>query len=608
MQKQGVILVFFLVGFLGLLLKAAQLQVVDDTYKAKANRTTLIKKTLYPSRGTIYDRNNKLLVLNNPIYNVSATYNKVSKDIDTLKLCSLLDIDPNTFAERLNKRWRDPRYSKSVPFTFYSKVDPKAVGRFMEHLHEFEGFETTIRNIRSYPHQNAGHTLGFMGEANKSDIADGQFALGDYLGKTGLEKFYDTTLRGTKGQQYVLKDVVGRESSSYQDGKLDVNPIAGNDLITTIDLELQSYIEEIMVGKKGSVVAIEPQSGEILAMASSPNYNPNVLNISSDRGEVYTQLSQDSINKPLLNRSITTKYPPGSIFKPIISLIAMQEGVWSPYKSVNCPGYYQYRTFKYGCHPHVSPLRLKTALQHSCNSYFFQMLRDVVEKEGWSNPEIGLTILNEHLYDFGLGVATGIDVPGESRGFVPTPKYYNDLYNDQYSTWKSTYIMSIGIGQGELEFTTLQIANLAAILANRGYSIQPHLVKQIVTPQGDIENKTFEKRRVRIDEEHFGPVIDGMRQTVQYGTGQAAAVTGVTVCGKTGTAQNPHGKDHSVFFAFAPKDDPQIAVAVFIENGGFGATIASPMAGLVIEKYLKGEISPYKKNTETRMKEINLIQ
>jgi len=608
MQKQAVILMFFLVGFLGLLLKAAQLQIVDDTYKAKANRTTLIKKTLYPSRGTIYDRNNKLLVLNNPIYNVSATYNKVSQDIDTLKLCSLLEIDPSTFAERLNKNWKDARYSKSVPFTFYGKVNPKAVGSFMEHLHEFKGFETTIRNIRSYPHKNAGHTLGFMGEANKTDIAEGEFSLGDYLGKTGIEKYYDSILRGTKGQQYVLKDVVGRESSSYQDGNLDVNPKAGKDLITTIDLDLQAYIEEVMVGKKGSVVAIEPKTGEILAMVSSPNYDPNVLNFNSDRGEIYTQLSQDSINKPLLNRSITTKYPPGSIFKPIISLIALQEGVWNPNRSVNCPGFYQYRTFKYGCHPHVSPLRLKSALQHSCNSYFFQMLRDVVEKEGWSNPEIGLTILNEHLYDFGLGVTTGIDVPGESRGFVPTPKYYNNLYNDKYSTWKSTYIMSIGIGQGELEFTTLQIANLAAILANRGYYIQPHLVKQIVSPEGKIEDQLFDKRMVRIDKKHFVPVIDGMRQTVQYGTGQAASVAGVTVCGKTGTAQNPQGKDHSVFFAFAPKDDPQIAVAVFIENGGFGATIASPITGLVIEKYLKGEISPYKKNTETRMKEMNLIQ
>ena len=608
MQKQGYILVFFLVGFLGLLLKAAQIQVLDDTYKAKANRTTLIKKTLYPSRGTLYDRNHKLLVLNNPIYNVNATYNKVSKNIDTTKFCSLLEIDRSTFAERLNKKWRDPRYSKSVPFTFYSNANPKAIGSFMEHLHEFEGFETTIRNTRSYPHSNAAHTLGFMGEATKSDIANSEFSLGDYLGKTGLEKYYDSTLRGSKGQQYVLKDVVGRESSSYQNGSLDVNPVAGNDLITTLDIELQAYVEEIMVGKRGSVVAIEPATGEILTMVSSPNYDPNVLNFNSERGDVYTNLSQDSINKPLLNRSITTKYPPGSIFKPILSLIAMQEGVWSPYKSVNCPGYYQYRTFKYGCHPHVSPLSMKSALQHSCNSYFFQMLRDVVEKEGWSNPEVGLTILNEHLYDFGLGVKTGIDIPGESRGFVPTPKYYNDLYNDKYSTWKSTYIMSIGIGQGELELTTLQIANLATILANRGYYIQPHLVKQVVSPQGEIKNEQHEKRSVRIDAEHFEPVIDGMRQTVQYGTGQSAAVTGVTVCGKTGTAQNPQGKDHSVFFAFAPKDDPQIAVAVFIENGGFGATIAAPMTGLVIEKYLKGEISPYKKNTENRMKAINIIQ
>ncbi len=608
MQKQGVILAFFLLSFVGLLLKAAQIQILDSTYSAKADRTTLVKKTLYPSRGIIYDRNGKLLVLNNPIYNINVTYNKVSPEIDTTKLCELLKIDKETYVQNLNKNWRDARYSKSVPFTFMSKVDPEVIGRFMEHLHSFEGFETSIRNIRNYPHQSASHTLGFMGEADKDDIASGKYELGDYIGRTGLEMEYDSILRGQKGQQYLLKDAVGRESSSYENGKLDESPKAGQDLVSTIDLDLEAYIEELMEGKKGSVVAIEPSTGEILAMVSAPNYDPNSLNVDSGRGEVYTKLINDKANKPLLDRSITTKYPPGSIFKPILSLIALQEGVWYPSKAVSCNGYYQYRTFKYGCHPHVSPLSMKSAILHSCNSYFFQMLRDLVEKEGWNNPGVGLNILNEHLYDFGLGVKTGIDLPGENRGFLPTTKYYNDLYNDKYSSWKSTYIMSIGIGQGEFEFTTLQIANLASILANRGFYIQPHLIKEIENPDGTSTVPRYSPKRVRIDEEHFTTVIDGMRQTVQYGTGASAGVPGIQICGKTGTAQNPQGKDHSVFFAFAPKDDPQIAVAVFIENGGFGATVAAPISGLVIEKYLKGEISPYKKRTETNMKEIKLIE
>lgn len=608
MQKQIVILAFFLVCFLGILVKAAQIQIVDRTYAAKADRTTLFKKTVYPSRGTVYDRNGKLLVLNNPIYNINVTYNKISPNIDTSKFCKLLDIDKATFVKNLDKNWRSPRYSKSVPFTFMSKVEPKAIGRFMEHMHSFKGFETSIRNIRSYPHQSASHVLGFMGEVNKDDIATGEYQLGDYIGRTGLEMEYDSILRGVKGLQYLLKDAVGRESSSYENGSLDISPKAGQDLRSTLDLELQSYIEELMTGKKGSVVVIEPATGEILSMVSAPSYDPNVLNVNSGRGEIYADLSNDDVNQPLLDRSITTKYPPGSIFKPIISLIAMQEKVWYPGKAISCAGYYQYRTFKYGCHPHVSPLSLKSAILHSCNSYFFQMLRDIVEKEGWSNPGVGLSILNEHLYDFGLGTKTGIDIPGENRGFIPTPKFYDDLYNDKYSSWKSTYIMSIGIGQGEFEFTTLQIANLASILANKGYYIRPHLIKEFVNSDGTSDVVKLSRNQVRIDAQHFEPVLDGMRQTVQYGTGVAASVPNIEVCGKTGTAQNSHGRDHSVFFAFAPKEDPKIALAVFIENGGFGSDVAAPISGLIIEKYLSGKISPFKKKVENRMKSLTLIE
>ncbi len=607
-NKQTSIILLFFVAFSALIIKAAQLQVFDESYQTQARRTTLVKKQTYPSRGLVYDRDGELLVLNNPIYNVKVTYKDLPEQFDTAKLCALLEIDRDYVRKNITKNWKDPKYSRSVPFTFLSKVSPEKMGRFLEHLHDFQGFEASIRNVRSYPHQNAAHLLGFMAEANQKDIDIRGFDLGDYLGRTGLEMQFDSLLRGIKGQQYVLKDNLGREVSEYNEGDRNKPAIAGKDLVTTLDLDLQSYIEEIMQGKKGSVVALEPNSGEILAMVSSPNYDPNALAINAQRGEVFNALQTDTLNKPFLDRSLNAKYPPGSIFKPILSLIALEEGVWTPNKFVSCPGFYQYRTFKYGCHEHPSPLAMKSAIQTSCNSYFFQMLRDLVEKEGWSNPEIGLTILNDHLNDFGLGRKLGVDIPGERTGFVPTPAFYNKLYNDKYSTWKSTYIMSIGIGQGELELTTLQIANLAAILANRGYYITPHVLKGLIGPEQSLELASYPKHSVKISPEHFDPVIEGMRRTIEYGSGVSAKVPGIKSAGKTGTAQNPFGEDHSVFFAFAPLDDPKIALAVFVENAGFGATVASPIAGLILERYLKGEISPFMKNTEERIKRMNFLK
>lgn len=609
-NKQTSIILLFFIAFSALIIKAAQLQVFDDSYQSQARRTTLVKKQTYPSRGLVYDRNGNLLVLNDPIYNLNVTYKDLPETFDTAKLCSLLDIDRDYVRKNIVKDWRDRKYSRSVPFTFLSKVSPEKMGRFLEHLHDFQGFESSIRDVRSYPHKNAAHLLGFMGEANQKDIDLLGFDLGDYIGRTGLEMQYDSLLRGVKGQKYVLKDNLGREVSEYNDGDRNKTAIAGKDLVTTIDLKLQSYIEEIMQGKKGSVVALEPSTGEILAMVSTPNYDPNDLAINAKRGDVFNQLMSDTLNKPFLDRSLNAKYPPGSIFKPILSLIALEEGVWTPDKYVSCKGYYQYRSFKYGCHEHPSPLSMISAIQTSCNSYFFQMLCDLVEKEGYSNPEIGLTILDDHLNDFGLGRKLGVDIPGERSGFIPTPAFYNKLYNDKYSTWKSTYIMSIGIGQGELELTTLQIANLAAILANRGYYITPHVTKGLINPDNEesLETIAYEKNKVRISPKHFDPVIEGMRRTIEYGSGGSAKVPGIISAGKTGTAQNPFGKDHSVFFAFAPLDNPKIAVAVFVENAGFGATVAAPISGLILEKYLKGEISPYMKNTENRVKQMNFLK
>ncbi len=607
-ERHTIILGFCLICFSSLIIKAAQLQIFDKTYAERAERTTLDKITLYPSRGLIFDRNEKLLVFNNPIYELKAIYSQISADIDTQLFCTLLEIDKETFSKNLDKNWRSNRYSKSTPFVFLSKIDPEIFSRFQEYLHEFQGFYPSIRNIRSYPHSSAGHVLGYMGEVDQKILTDSStYQLGDYIGKTGLEKTYENLLRGEKGHRFVLKDNFGREVASLDKGKLDSFPTSGSDLVSTLDLDLQAYGEELMQGKRGSIIAIEPSTGEILCMISAPNYDPNDLKLGSQRGEAFKKLYQDSINKPFLDRAINAKYPPGSIFKPILSLIAFQEGVSYPSKYVPCKGYYQYKTFKYKCHEHSPTGNVKIALQHSCNSYFFSMVRDLIEIEGFDSPEIGLTKLNNYLDKFGLGRSLGLDHFNETKGFVPTPAFYNKLYDDPYSRWKSTYIMSIGIGQGELELTTLQMANLAAILANRGHYFTPHLIKGSGDLSFRIHPKYKRKNYVGIDLKHFEPVLEGMRRAVQYGTGFKANVPGIEILGKTGTSQNPFGEDHSVFFAFAPADDPKIAIAVYVENAGFGGDIAAPIAGLMIEKYIKGETTPFMKNTEAFILAKNLL-
>ena len=608
--RQLPILLFFLIGTAVLIYRVAELQIFDDSYQKLAEKTILDKQVVYPSRGLIYDRNGKLLTYNKPIYDLEVIYRNVDPNMDTTLFCKLLDIDVETFEKNINKNWRDKRYHKALPFTFLSKINPETYSQFQEHLFRFPGFYPLVRNIRAYPHSNAPHILGYLGEVDQSKIdnSNQEYQAGDYIGMSGLEKYYESDLKGEKGVKFLLRDNVGREVSSFKNGRLDSLASEGKDLVSTIDLDLQNYCETLMQNKRGSIVAIEPETGEILTMLSSPSYDPNVLNLDEDRGKAFFELTEDKDQKPLLDRSIAARYPPGSIFKPILSLIAFQEGVFHPYQPVPCKGFYQYKTFKYGCHEHTYPSNVKTALLHSCNSYFFTMVRDLIEKEGFNNPSVGLNILNEHLYDFGLGQKLGIDLVHEESGFVPTPDYYKYLYRKERGRWYSTYIMSIGIGQGELELTTVQMANLAAILANRGYYYTPHLIRSIGGKEVLNDPNYVERKEVRIDKEHFEPVIDGMLKTITMGTGYKAYVRGLDICGKTGTSQNSQrdGKDHSVFFAFAPKDDPKIAIAVYVENAGFGGDIAAPLAGLVIEKYLNKKVK--RPNTEEQIKNINLIE
>lgn len=594
-SRQLPIVISFILGALVLVIKLAQLQIFDQSYKQLAQQTVLDKQTIYPARGLIYDRNNNLLTLNKTIYDLEAIYRNLNPNMDTSLFCSLLELDRSEFETRINKNWSDRRFHKSLPFNFLTKIEQDKYGRFQEHLFRFPGFYPVTRNIRAYPHSNAAHMLGYLGEVDYSMVSgtDAQYEPGDYIGMSGLERYYEKILRGKKGTKFLLRDNVGREVSSFNEGKLDSVAVEGTDLYTGVDLELQKYGEMLMQNKRGSVVAIEPATGEILVMFSSPAYDPNDLNLDRDRGAAFKKLTEDKIQKPLLDRSISARYPPGSIFKPVLSLIALQEGVFTANTFVPCPGFYQYKSFRYGCHEHPSAGNIPAALMHSCNSYYFTMIREVIEKDGFNNPASGLNLLNDYLYKFGLGNKLGVDLLHEAEGFVPTPEYYKYLYREEQGKWYSTYVMSIGIGQGELELTTLQMANLAAIIANRGFYYTPHIVKAFGDENMQLDEKYRSKKTVGIDRSHFEPVIEGMSLAIRSGTGYLANVNGLDICGKTGTSQNTQsdGKDHSVFYAFAPRENPKIAIAVYVENAGFGGVIAAPMASLIIEKYLTGEIS-----------------
>lgn len=611
-EKSKIILIVFGICAFILTAKTAQLQIFNNTYKEQARRTTLDKTTKYPARGLIYDRNGELLVSNNTIYDINVIYNNVSEDIDTAEICSLLGIDVETFKRNIVKNWNSPQYHKAIPFTFLSRVKPEQFSVFQEHLHKFPGFYPIERNIRTYPHQNVAHALGFLGEVDKEDLNpsnNNDYKSGDYIGRSGLERTYEYALKGEKGVGYVLKDNLGRYVESFDNGRLDSSAISGSDIVSTIDLKLQAYGETLMQNKMGSIVAIEPSTGEILTMISSPTYNPNLLNLDRNRGVSYDSLSQDTLYRPLFDRSVMAKYPPGSLFKTIFSLIAMQKGILTENRTIYCDGSYEVDSkgkYVQGCHHHPTPYNVPLAIQHSCNSYYYQILREFIDSYGYTTPGIGLDTLISYLNDFGLGHKLGIDYHTEEKGFLPSSEFYDRLYPNLANGWRSTYILSLGIGQGELELTTLQMANLAAILANRGYYYTPHLVKSFVKDEFTLDDTYTVPKRVRIDRAHFDPVIEGMARVTTMGTGQLAYIPGIDICGKTGTSQNS-GKDHSVFFAFAPRENPKIAIAVYVENAGFGGDIAAPIASLMIEKFINGSISERKQRLEDRMLNLRLI-
>lgn len=602
-----------------LLLKATQLQLVSETYKVKEQNVTLNRLWQNPGRGLIYDRNGKLLVKNEPVYQLKVIFNELNPKMDTNLLCSLLHISKFDFKKRMNVDWSNYRFSKNKPFVFLSKIEPEVFANFNEHLYEFPGFYPEVKNIRNYLYPNAAHVLGYIGEVDEKKIAEsnGEYLLGDYIGITGLEQSHETELRGKRGVKFELKDNMGRIIEPYKNGALDTPAIAGYDVYSSIDIDLQAYGELLMKNKRGAIVAIDPSTGEILAMVSSPGYNPSDLAVKNDRGRIFKQLLEDSINKPLLNRAVSSKYPPGSIFKPILGLVTMQMRVTEPDRFIACNGKYIYKTkyhiWTYKCHHHAQTHNISIALQHSCNSYFFQLAREGIEKYGYTKPGLGLDTIVSYLKDFGLGSKLGIDLKNESKGFVPSSLYYDNIYKRQKAKWRSTYIMSLGIGQGELEFTTLQIANLAAVIGNKGYYYTPHLVKKFSSDH-PVSGNFRKKNKVRINKKYFQSIIDGMELAVMDGTALHTYVPGLSICGKTGTSENftiingkrVQLKDNSVFMGFAPKYNPKIAIAVYVENAGFGGDVAAPLGSLVIEKYLNGEIAFYRAGLQRKLEAMDL--
>lgn len=605
-ERQQTIQIVLVACAVALVLKAAQIQLFDDALSRRADATTIHKMTVYPPRGLVFDRNDSLIVNNNAMYDLMVTYNQINPGMDTAKFCNLLGITPEDFKAYLKKDWRSGKFSRSVPFVFMKKLSTVTYARLQECLYEFPGFFVQVRNIRAYPYSAGAHVLGYINEVDPRDIekGNGVYASGDYIGAAGLESEHEARLRGKKGYTFLLKDNLGRIVGSYNEGKSDSLPVSGDDLVSSIDARLQKYGEDLLVNKTGSIVAIEPSTGEILAMVSGPTYDPNELTMTKDRGPVFSRLLTDPL-KPFFDRTVMAKYPPGSIFKTVVSLIGMQEGTLNPNAGQGCGGGYFYAGRLYKCHGHGGISNVVDALAYSCNTYYFSEFRDIVDKSGFNTPHKGLDKFVEYCHQMGLGRKLGVDYPNENAGNIPDSKYYDRIYPKKLGGWRSPTIMSLGIGQGEIQMTTIQMANLAACIANRGYWYPPHLAKRFKTG-GDIPKPFLEPQKVSIDKRYFELVVEGMAECVNRGTARSCAIPDIQVCGKTGTSQNPHGDDHSVFFAFAPKDNPKIAIAVYVENAGWGASYAAPIASLMIEKYLNDTIATSRKHLEDRMFNANL--
>lgn len=564
------------------------LQIMSDDYKKNADSNAFLKKIQYPSRGVIYDRNDRLLVYNQPAYDITVIM-KEMVSLDTFDLCQTLKLTPefvrNRFRDMKNRRL-NPGYSPYTNQVFMTQLSAEDCGVFQEKLFKFPGFYIQRRTIRQYNYNAGAHILGDIAEVSKSEMEDDEYYLpGDFIGKLGVERSYEKQLRGEKGVEVLLRDAHGRIQGNYMDGKFDKPSVPGKNLVLSLDIDLQMLGERLLEGKIGSIVAIEPETGEVLCMVSSPSYDPHMM-IGRNRGKNHNAMARDPW-KPLLNRAIMGTYPPGSTFKTTQALTFLQEGIINTNTSYPCFGGFSYKGLRVGCHGHPSPLSLVPAIATSCNGYFCWGLYYMIgARQKYGTVQKAMNTWRDYMVSMGFGYTLGIDLPGEKRGMIPNANFYDKAYR---GSWNGLTVISISIGQGEVTATPLQIANLGATIANRGYFVTPHVVKQI---EGEVLDSQYTRRRyTRVDASHYDEVVQGMRAAVTGGTCRMANLPDIEVCGKTGTAQN-HGKDHSAFMGFAPMNQPKIAIAVYVENGGWGATYGVPIGRLMIEQYLKGKLSP----------------
>lgn len=579
------------------IVRLAFLQLFDDTYRTLANQQALRNITQYPARGLIYDRDGELLVHNEAVYDLMVIPRMVKK-LDTAYFCETIGITRDEFDAKMKKARAYSPYSASI---FMKQVSKEEYGSWQGQLYKFHGFYVQQRTLRIYDKPIAAHVLGYVGEVNENEIKeDSYYRQGDYIGKSGLEKSYEPVLRGIKGKKIMHVDVHNREIGPYRNGQLDTLPVEGGNLYTTIDATLQEYAEKMMANKRGCIVAIEPSTGEVLTLVSAPSYDPNLL-VGRVRGENYLRLAQD-ISKPLFNRALQAQYPPGSIFKVAQAMTALNLGVITPGQGFPCD------KSLVGCHGHPSARSVQEAIKMSCNPYFYFTYRRIIQqgkyKSIYTDSQYGLTVWHDYMQRFGFGTRLGIDLPGVKSGNIPDTAYYNRWYGK--GKWAFSTIYSNSIGQGEVGVVPLQMANLACIVANRGYFYTPHLVRYY-GPDSTRNEEFYQRHNTGIKPEYFEIAARGMYDVVHGagGTAHKANIPDIDVCGKTGTAQN-YGVDHSVFIAFAPKDDPKIAVAVYVENSGAGGTWAAPIASLIIEKYIRGEVN--RKDMERMYRDTNPCQ
>jgi len=582
------------------ILRLFSIQITNKTYKQFATRNVLRFITTFPARGLIYDRKGELMVYNKAAYDLMIIPREV-KSFDTTELCRIVQLDRVELRDAISKA---KQYSRYKPSIIVGQISPDIYAPLQEKLYKYPGFFVQTRTLREYPNKSAAHVLGYVGEVNQKIIdGDKYYRQGDYIGVNGLEKAYEKELRGIKGITKSMVDVHNRVKGKYNEGKEDTTAILGNNLMTGLDAKLEAYAELLMTNKRGAVVAIEPSTGEIILMVSAPSYDPNLM-VGRERSKNYVVLDRDSINKPMWNRAIIGRYPPGSTFKLANALIALEEHAITPFDRFSCSGK---GSKPISCtHSHVSPLAIREGIRESCNSFFWNTFREIMSHKSTSAESF--QTWRDYITSFGFGTKLSPELSSEVKGNIPDIALYDKWYTPGH--WNAMTIRSLAIGQGEIEATPLQMVNLCAMIANRGYYIMPHIVKAVQTPDRQIQQLEFEKKVMNISPEHFATVIGGMQAVVEETKLQnTIKLDNIIICGKTGTVQNlqRNGKDHAAFVGFAPRDNPKIAIVVFIENAGFGSVNAAPIAGLLIEKYLNDSISPKHKEMEQKVIETDLI-